>query len=44
MKLEKIQISTLIPDPNNARKHNEKNLSAIKGSLAKFGQQKPIVV
>lgn len=44
MKIEKILLSTLVNDPNNARKHDKKNLMAIKGSLAKFGQQKPIVV
>jgi hypothetical protein len=44
MKIEKILISNLVNDPNNARKHDKKNLMAIKGSLAKFGQQKPIVV
>lgn len=33
-----------MPDPSNARKHDQKNLDSIKGSLAKFGQQKPIVV
>jgi DNA modification methylase len=38
------KISDLLFDPNNARKHDDKNLGAIKGSLAKFGQQKPIVV
>ena len=44
MQLEILPISSLIPDPNNVRQHDEKNLSAIKGSLAKFGQQKPIVI
>lgn len=39
MKIEKVKISTLIPDPSNARKHDQKNLDAIKGSLAKFGEQ-----
>jgi site-specific DNA-methyltransferase (adenine-specific) len=39
-----IEISRLAQDPNNARRHSEKNLKAIKGSLAKFGQQKPIVI
>jgi site-specific DNA-methyltransferase (adenine-specific) len=39
-----IEISRLEQDPNNARRHSEKNLKAIKGSLAKFGQQKPIVI
>lgn len=37
-------ISSLIPDPSNVRKHSKKNLDTIKGSLAKFGQQKPIVI
>jgi len=31
-------------DPANVRTHNEKNLKAIKASLSRFGQQKPIVV
>ena len=44
MKVESVAIDTLTLDPANARKHDEKNLSAIKGSLARFGQQKPIVV
>lgn len=38
------KISSLIPDPSNARKHDKKNLDAIKFSLQKFGQRKPIVV
>lgn len=44
MKIESIAIDQLQADPSNARKHNKKNLDAIKGSLTKFGQQKPIVV
>jgi len=44
MNILEVDISSLIPDPANARKHSEKNLAAIKGSLARFGQQKPIVV
>ena len=44
MNLEKVKISSLVFDPSNVRKHNEKNLRSIKGSLAKFKQQKPIVV
>lgn len=31
-------------DANNARKHSERNLEAIKESLKRFGQRKPIVV
>jgi ParB-like chromosome segregation protein Spo0J len=44
MKIEKIAISLLVNDPNNARKHDKKNIMSIKGSLAKFKQQKPLVV
>lgn len=44
MKLEILQISELIPDPNNARKHDDTNLRAIAGSLREFGQRKPIVI
>ncbi|MBV8780946.1 MAG: ParB N-terminal domain-containing protein [Phycisphaerae bacterium] len=42
--VETVDITTLSPDPANARKHGEKNLEAIKVSLRRFGQQKPIVV
>jgi len=44
MKTELVKIETLVFDPANARKHGEKNLDAIKSSLQRFGQQKPIVV
>jgi len=39
-----LPIDSLHEDPDNARAHNERNLSAIRSSLAHFGQQKPIVV
>ena len=44
MKLEAISIESLSLDPSNVRKHSRRNLDAIKASLRKFGQQKPIVV
>jgi len=44
MKIESIDISKLSLDPSNARRHDEKNLAAIVGSLKKFGQQKPLVI
>jgi len=44
MKIETLQIKDLTPDPSNARRHDEKNLKAIQGSLKKFGQRKPIVI
>jgi DNA modification methylase len=36
-------IAELHEDPANVRRHPEKNAAAIRGSLARFGQQKPIV-
>jgi len=44
MQIKKISIDKLSSDPANARKHDEKNIAAIVGSLRRFGQQKPIVV
>lgn len=44
MNVERIAISELVEDPANARTHGQKNLDAIRGSLKKFKQQKPIVV
>jgi len=39
-----VTVASLLFDPANVRKHGERNLDAIKASLARFGQQKPIVV
>ena len=39
-----VLISDLTPDPANPRVHSDKNLSAIKNSLKRFGQRKPITV
>jgi DNA modification methylase len=39
-----VSIDQLHHDPSNARKHGQKNLAAIKASLHKFGQRKPIIV
>ena len=44
MNIERVPIESLVGDPANVRKHDQKNLDAIKGSLARFGQQKPVVV
>jgi site-specific DNA-methyltransferase (adenine-specific) len=44
MKFETIAVADLSLDPSNVRKHSRRNLDAIKASLRKFGQQKPIVV
>lgn len=44
MKVESVPIDSIHLDPANVRRHPEKNLAAIKASLARFGQQKPIIV
>jgi site-specific DNA-methyltransferase (adenine-specific) len=44
MKIESIKVADLSLDPSNVRKHSRRNLDAIKASLRKFGQQKPIVI
>lgn len=44
MHVDIVDIAKLVLDPANARRHSAKNLEAIKGSLVRFGQQKPIVI
>lgn len=44
MEIEIVVLESLRLDPNNARKHDKRNLSAIQESLRRFGQRKPIVV
>jgi len=44
MNIQTVEIASLHFDQANARKHSEKNIKAIAASLAKFGQQKTIVV
>ena len=44
MDVKQLKIADLNEDPANVRKHSERNIEAIKGSLRAFGQQKPIVV
>jgi ParB-like chromosome segregation protein Spo0J len=39
-----LALDDLVPDPANARTHDQRNLDAIRGSLARFGQVEPIVV
>jgi len=40
----RLPLSELHPDPANARAHGDRNLDAIRGSLARFGQAEPLVV
>jgi len=42
--IETVSPDTLTLDPENARKHPEENLAAIRDSLKRFGQVLPIVV
>lgn len=44
MTIERIATSALREDPANARRHPAANLSAIRGSLGRFGQVLPLVV
>lgn len=44
MTVETVHITSLTRDPENARKHSKKNIDAIAGSLATFGQRRPLVV
>lgn len=44
VRLERRKTADLELDPHNARKHPARNLAAIKASLARWGQQRPIVI
>ncbi len=44
MKVETIPLDKLHEDPANVRRHPEANLATIRASLARFGQQKPLVI
>lgn len=44
LKTESVDIDLLIPDPDNANTHDEKNLKAIRGSIKQFGVVEPLVV
>ena len=42
--LKMIALADISADPANVRRHSPRNVEAIKASLRRFGQQKPIVV
>jgi DNA modification methylase len=44
LSIRRIPLADLHADPANARLHGDKNLQAIKDSLARFGQAEPLVV
>ena len=39
-----VRVDDLVYDPKNARKHNDRNLAAIRASLKRFGFRQPLVV
>ena len=43
MQIEDVALDQLSLDPLNARKHDRRNLDAIKASVLRFGIQKPII-
>jgi hypothetical protein len=42
LRVERVPLDSIRPDPANVRLHGERNLEAIQGSLARFGQQKRV--
>ena len=42
--VRRVPLDSIHPDPANVRLHDERNLESIRGSLARFDQQKPVVV
>lgn len=44
LSIKRVPLEELKSDPNNPRDHSPKNLAAIKGSIARFGQVEPLVV
>lgn len=44
LNIKTVAIDSIEYDPFNVREHDERNVDAIKASIARFGQQKPIVV
>lgn len=44
LKVRSVSLEKLKEDPANPRSHDERNIAAIKGSLAKFGQVEPLVI
>ena len=43
LKVELVDIDTLITDPDNVRLHNDRNRDAVRRSIKQFGIRKPVV-
>lgn len=44
MRIRQVPVDSLTIDPNNANRHDQASLDAIRASYETFGQQKPIVI
>jgi len=44
LRVIRVPLDSLQPDPGNVRTHDQVNLDAIRGSLSRFGQAEPLVV
>lgn len=44
LEVRTVPTAELVLDPDNARKHGDRNIDAIKASLSKFGQRRALVV
>jgi ParB-like chromosome segregation protein Spo0J len=42
--IERAPLTSLVPDPSNARSHGLDNLASIVASLRRFGQAEPLIV
>jgi len=42
--IERVLLKKLVPDPRNARLHNERNIQEIRKSLQELGQHRPFVI
>ncbi len=43
MQIERVPITALMIDEKNLRHHGEENMTALRASLRRFGQQRPII-
>jgi len=44
LRVQRVPLASLVPDPGNARSHPKANVDAIVASLRRFGQAEPLVV
>lgn len=42
--MTRVELSALVPDPDNANEHPDENIAAIHASLLEFGQVDPLIV